>query len=62
MKKKASPSRPLDEYALALAREREAWEVLNSIPRSDPRFGAALSDWHASADRIEKLLRSPTKS
>jgi len=47
-------------YALALENERAAWQVLRGTARTDPRYGPALSEWQAAADRIgaegEKLL------
>lgn len=62
MKKPASPAGPPpDAYALALEQEREAWQILHGTPRSDPRYAKALADWQAAADRIEKLLKPPTK-
>jgi DNA-binding NarL/FixJ family response regulator len=54
-----------DAYALALVEERRLWQVLQGMPRSDPRHAEALSDWQAAADRIsvegEKLLKAHPK-
>ena len=62
MKKEISQTGPTpDAYALALEQERKAWHVLHGMPRSDPRYAQALSDWQAATDRIgiesEKLLK-----
>jgi hypothetical protein len=63
VKKTASPTGPpTDAYALALEQEREAWQVLHSTPRTDPRYAKALADWQAAADRIDKLLAPPAKT
>ena len=46
-------------------RNAELWQVLHGMPRSDPRYAEALSDWQAAADRIgveaEKLLKNHPK-
>lgn len=56
---------PINAYSLALEQESRAWQVLQGITRSDPRFAEAVSDWRAAADRIgveaEKLLKHHPK-
>lgn len=56
---------PPDAYAVALEQERRAWDALHRMPRSDPRYAEALSEWQAAADRIgvvaEKLLKREPK-
>ena len=54
-----------DAYALALERERSAWQFLHRMPRSDPQYAQALIVWRAAADRIgveaEKLIKRHPK-
>jgi hypothetical protein len=56
---------PPDAYAFALEEERRAWQVLQGMPRSDPRYAQALAEWQAAADRIgavaEELLKRQPK-
>jgi DNA-binding NarL/FixJ family response regulator len=53
-------------YALALASERAAWQVLHGLSLTDSTYAQALSEWQAAADRIgieaEKLLMRQTPS
>lgn len=56
---------PRNAYSLALEHEDRTWQILHGMPRSDPRYPQALSDWQAAADRIgleaEKLLKRHPK-
>lgn len=56
---------PRNAYSLALEQEDRTWQILHGMPRSDPRYPQALSDWQAAADRIgleaEKLLKQRPK-
>jgi hypothetical protein len=41
-----------DAYDLALAQEREAWQALHHLQRTDPAYAAALLRWRNAADSI----------
>jgi hypothetical protein len=41
-----------DAYDLALAQERQAWQALHNLQRTDPGYAAALSRWREAADNI----------
>lgn len=62
MTKASQTGPPSDAYAIALEQEREAWQILQSIPRGDPRYAKALAEWQAAADRIAKLREPPPKA
>lgn len=44
-----------EAYAVALERERKAWHAVQRMPRCDPRYAKALSEWEAAADLIGEL-------
>ena len=41
-----------DAYDLTLAQERQAWQALHNLQRTDPGYAAALSRWRDAADNI----------
>ena len=44
-----------EAYAAALEQERKAWHAVQRMPRCDPRYAKALSEWEAAADLIGQL-------
>jgi hypothetical protein len=58
-------SDPSDAYAIALAQERAAWQIVRGTLQASPQYGKALAEWRAAVDRIgaeaEELLRHPLK-
>jgi hypothetical protein len=58
-----NPGHRGDAYALALERERIAWEALHRLKRTDQRYAEALAEWRAAADSIgiaaEQLIKKP---
>ena len=56
-------SDPSDAYAIALAQERTAWQILRGTLQASPQYEKALSEWLAAVDRIgaeaEELLKHP---
>lgn len=47
--------RLVEAYAVALDQERKAWHAVQRMPRCDPRYATALSEWQAAADLIGQL-------
>jgi hypothetical protein len=61
----AISSDPSDAYAIALAQERTAWQIVRGTLQASPQYEKALAQWQAAVDRIgaeaEKLLKYSLK-
>lgn len=53
---------PRDAYTRALEQERQTWNALHSLQRTDPAYAEALTRWRAAADSIGAAVQQQVKT
>ena len=53
---------PRDAYTRALEQERQTWNALHSLQRTDPAYAEALTRWRAAADSIGAAVQQQVEN